>query len=207
MTRKLLPILLLLACNGIHPDGTQVYVENQRTDATTVYVSFSGTSVLTPADWTFCEGTGLTCSFQLDGKTTKQLPNKAHAYLNATFSFDAPVGCGATKAEVNVNNPDWYDILDVSLVDGYNEKLEISATPTGGKAVKIGPPVGKDGNEAVFGVFPYGCDICVARQDPPCDIPTGKSGCKKGTQYDPDVPCQWQGPVKGGGGDVTVSLL
>ena len=45
------------------------------------------------------------------------------------------------------------------------------------------------------------------RQNPPCGITKGTTGCKKGTQYDPDVPCQWQGPTKGGGGTVTVSLV
>jgi hypothetical protein len=34
-----------------------------------------------------------------------------------------------------------------------------------------------------------------------------KDGCKAGTQYKPDVPCQYQGTVKGGGGAVTVTLL
>jgi hypothetical protein len=69
-----------------------------------------------------------------------------------------------------------------------------------------GPPAGASGNESVLGIFPYGCDICVARQAPPCGIPTGSDGCKTGTQSNPAVPCQLQGAVKGGGGTLAVSL-
>ena len=71
----------------------------------------------------------------------------------------------------------------------------------------LGPPVGPTGNEKVFGVFPFGCDICVARHSPPCGIKPGKEGCKTGSQYKPDVPCQYQGTVLGGGTAVTIALV
>jgi len=205
----LIPFSLLLscACPNMH-GGTDVSVSNGKTTGTTVYVSFGADSAITAGDWSFCSGSGLNCNFELAANTTKPLPNPEGQYLNATFSFDDPVGCGVTKAEVNVNNPSWYDILDVSLVDGYSNKVEISATPTGESATNLGPPNGQTGNEEIFGVFPYGCDICVERQSPPCGIPTGKVGCKAGTQYDPDPPCQYQGPNKGGGGlSVDVTLM
>ncbi len=203
--RRLLPVVLFLAgCDAT----TSVSIENRRAVDTTVFVAFGADSVVNGDTWDFCSGDELSCSFPLAGNTTKPLPTPNGAYLNATFSFGQPVGCNTTKAEFNINNPKWYDVLDVSLVDGYNDPIQISVTPTGdAKATQIGPPVGKEGNENVFGVFPYGCDICVERQNPPCGISKGKSGCKEGTQYDPKVPCQWQGPKKGGGGQITVSLL
>jgi len=207
--KRFLPLLLLAGCNGA--SGTQVTVQNERSVATTVYVAFGAGSKVNAASWSFCSGSGLTCSFDLTPKNTagsaRLLPNASADYLNATFSFDAAVGCGVTKAEVDVNNPSWYDTLDVSLVDGYSDNVQIYAAPSGGGPATLGPPVGATGNEKVYGVFPVGCDICVERQNPPCGIAKGKTGCKTGTQYDPDVPCQWQGPVKGGGGTVTISLM
>jgi hypothetical protein len=73
--------------------------------------------------------------------------------------------------------------------------------------VLLGPPKGKDGNEKVLGLFPYGCDVCVARVSPPCGIPKGRIGCKHGTQYKPDVVCQYQGPQKKRGNQKIVVRL
>lgn len=171
----------------------------------TVYVAFGADSTVTADTWSFCNGSGLNCTFDLKG--TQDLPLNGD-YINATFAFNHAVGCGATKAEVNMNKSDWYDVLDVSLVDGYSNKVQITVTPDGGTAEQLGPPVGQDGNEAIEGVFPYGCDICTARQSPPCGIPTGGTGCKAGTQYDPKPPCQYQGKTMGGGGStVLVELI
>ena len=184
----------------------QVALANPAT--TSVYFSFGADSKIQAADWaSFCTVTSpLTCNFTMTG--SQALPNPQGKYLNVTLAFGAAVGCGGTKAEINVNNPTWFDILDVSLVDGYSNKIEIDYTPPGSTtATKLGPPLGKDGNEKVLGVFPYGCDICTARQKPPCGIAAGGTGCKAGTQYKPDVPCQFQGAVKGGGGTVVVTLL
>lgn len=169
-----------------------------------VYVSFGADSVVQPADWqSLCAITGpLNSRCALKGATV--LP--VRGYLNATFAFGAPVGCGSTKAEVNINNPKWFDVLDVSLVDGASNAVGIVYTAPGSAPVQLGPNVRGD-NSKVFGVFPLGCDICTARQNPPCGIAPGKDGCKKGTQYKPDVPCQVQGTIKGGGGTVVVSAL
>jgi hypothetical protein len=153
----------------------------------------------------FCSGSGLTCSFVLAKHATKNVP-LAGKYLNATVSFDAPVTCGVTKAELNLNNEAWFDTLDVSLVDGFSNLVAIDAVSSAG-SVTLGPPNGVAGNEKVFGLFPNGCDICTARQTPPCGMTPGTDGCKTGTQYKPDVPCQWQGPTMGGGTQAAVRLV
>ena len=195
-------IFAVLAIASCHcsPDGdpTIVSVKNATDNPTTVYVSFGSDSKVNGGDWSFCSGSNDKCSFALGAHGTKAMPTSSK-YLNATFAFGQEVGCGATKAEVNVNNPSWYDILDVSLVDGFSNKIQIEAMPDGQKPITLGPPASQTGNEKVYGLYPYGCDICVERQNPPCGITKGKFGCKKGTQYDPDVPCQWQGSQKGGG--------
>jgi hypothetical protein len=192
---------------GIRP--SVLAVENLTNDPTTVFVAFGADSVVLPGAWPFCTGSGLNCTFPLGKRMLKSLPLGGN-YLNATFSFGAAVTCGITKAEINANNPKWYDTLDVSLVDGYSNKISISTLAFGQKpsqAVLLGPPKGKEGNEKVFGLFPYGCDVCVARQSPPCGIPKGRAGCKGGTQYKPDVVCQYQGPQKNlGNQKITIRL-
>jgi len=182
-----------------HKPGTTVVVSNESQEDVTVYVAFGSNSVIVPTSWAFCKNpSGLTCDFVLAKKTAIPLPLSGQ-YLNATFSFKKPVGCGASKAELNVNNPKWYDITDVSLVDGFNGNIEIEVDGT-----KLGPTRGAGGNEKVLGVFPYGCDICVARQSPPCGIKPGIEGCKTGSQYNPDVPCQHQGTKMGDGSSIRV---
>ena len=220
MSRCLFALVLFAAffggCRGCgcvpEPDfdsagGSKVFVENLSYAPTTVHVTFGASSVI--KSWTFCapaDGSQTACTFLLKDK--KELPTKG-AYLNATISFDAPMGCGVTKAEIDANNPKWYSTIDVSLVDGYSNRIAVVVQPhvSGVDAAVLGPPVDEvDGNEWVFGLFPYGCDICVERQNPPCGIAKGKEGCKEGTQYDPDVPCQYQGLVKGGGETITIQL-
>lgn len=199
--RSLIPLLLVLNCPPGPPGPTsnpRVSVENTRLTPIDVYVSFGSDSQITQSDWAFCAGEKLSCSFSLEAQTAKPLPTSGK-YLNATFSFEKPVGCQTTKAELNINNPTWYDILDISLVDGYNAKVGIETEDEAGGSLTLGPVLGPAGNDKAFGVFPYGCDICVARQDPPCGIDKGKDGCKTGSQYNPDVPCQYQAGTKGGG--------
>lgn len=185
-------------------------VANRTRAATVVKVSFGAASKVSTAQWAaFCKETSkLNCQFEVPAMGNLDLP-LANRHLNATLSFDGS-GCGATKAELDMNNPAWFDTYDVSLVDGYSNNIAIEVAPTNGVdggVVTLGPPLGKDGNANVFGLFPYGCDICVARQQPPCGIPSGGSGCKAGTQYAPAVPCQYQGPQKGGGGVTVVVAL
>jgi len=175
---------------------------------TKVYVSFGSDSKIVAADWkTFCTpSAALKCGFTLPKKKSQNLP-LGGKYLNATIAFGAPVGCGSTKAELNINNPKWYDILDISLVDGFNLPLVMSVKNAKG-TFTFGPVMSSKGNEKLYGVFPLGCDVCVARKSPPCGQKPGKDGCKGGTQYKPDVPCQYQGPTMGGGGaTILVTLL
>lgn len=204
----LVVMVVFASCRCPKPPPTSnkstVSVKNDTDADTIVYVAFGSNSVVLPssAGWSFCAATSnLTCSFKLQAHTSQDLP-LAGQFLNATMAFGAGVGCGSTKAEMTVNNPKWYDVLDVSLVDGFSNKISIAVGDT-----MLGPPVGRDENEKVYGLFPYGCDICVARQSPPCGIPVGKAGCKGGTQYAPDVPCQFQGPTMGGGSAIVVALL
>lgn len=203
--RLIIIAAMLSSCNG-GGSSTSLKIANDQEGAIEVFVSFGSDSAITANDWTFCKGSGLNCNFNLAGRSSQPLPNPQGKYLNATFSFGSPVGCGVTKAEVNLNNPKWYDTFDVSLVDGYSNNIEMVYTPPEGKAQTLGPPKGETGNEKVYGIFPYGCDICVERQNPPCGIAKGKQGCKEGTQYDPDVPCQVQGTTMGGGGSLEVRL-
>ncbi len=164
-----------------------------------VYIAFGADSIIT--SWPACPTTSrLNCQMPLSAGVTAPMPLNGK-YLNATISFNAPVTCNTTKAELNLNNPKWYDIADVSLVDGYSNNIEIDVGST-----RLGPPNGKEDNEKVLGLFPLGCDICTARQNPPCGMSPGRSGCKAGTQYKPNVICQWQGSVKGGGTAVKVLL-
>jgi len=196
------------------PQGTGLTLSNPSSASVVVSASFSASSTVLPASWPFCLGSGLTCQFLLPAQADQALPLAGQS-LNVTLTFqpagEGGVGCGTTKAEFNINNPSWYDIIDLSLVDGYSTALGITITPTDAgadAATVLGPVTSAHGNEKAFGVFPLGCDICVARQTPSCDASVGTSGCKTGTQYNPDVPCQYQGAVMGGGGAmVTVTYL
>lgn len=211
-------VLTLVSCTKVEcpspvaPKGaapfqlpSQVVVVNATDKDTTVYFAFGADSVVLPGAWSFCTATSaLNCSFPLKHGSAKILPSAG--YLNVTITFDAAVGCGTTKAELNVNNPNWYDVVDVSLVDGYSNDILIDFSDAAGNK-RLGPVLGKKGNEKNFGVFPLGCDICTARQNPPCGMTPGSDGCKKGTQYNPDVPCQYQGATKGGGANIIVALV
>jgi len=169
----------------------------------TVYVAFGADSAVTSSTWaSWCTPAGaLNCSFTLTGDKPLDLGG---AYLNATFSAGAPVGCGSTKAELNVNNPQWYDTYDVSLVDGFNRPIEIRYTPPGAAEPQVFAAMAATGNENAVGVFPLACDICSASQNPPCGRSPGGAGCHGGTQYAPVPVCQAQGTVKQGGGSTTV---
>lgn len=172
-----------------------VTLTNKQSVPTTVSINFGADSQITADDLEgFCSsptGSNLNCRLTLTGNESKPLPNPSFKYVNMTLAFNALVGCGATKAEMTLNNPKWHDVLDVSVVDGFNEKIQITITPTGGAATTLGPPKGQLGNQKVFGVFPYGCDLCAAIKGPPCGN-AGKEQCKGGTETKPDVICQYQ---------------
>jgi len=169
-----------------------VRITNRQGAQTKVYISFAADSVLKPSDLPFCTVTGpLNCEFTLAPNSSQDVPNPQARYLNMALAFNAPVTCGSTKAEVLVNNPSWYDVLDVSVVDGFNETIQMNVTPTGRQTTQLGPPVGQLGNQKVFGVFPYACTICAGIKNAPCGD-AGAGQCKGGTETRPDVLCQYQ---------------
>jgi hypothetical protein len=190
-------VALVLALQGTGEAQTeaknkQVRITNTQSVPARVYINFAADSVLKPTDLPFCEVVGsLNCQFTLGVNSSQDIPNPQAKYFNMALSFNAPVTCGSTKAEVLVNNPKWFDVLDVSVVDGFNEKIQMNLTPTGGQVIQLGPPVGKLGNQKVFGVFPYACTICAGIKDAPCGD-AGKGECKLGTESKPDVLCQYQ---------------
>ena len=189
------PLLLVLCQSAAAQTGAKnesVRLTNQQGAPAEVYINFATDSVLKPTDLPFCKVTGpLNCQFTLAAHSSQDFPNPGAKYLNMALAFNAPVNCGSTKAEVIANNPKWYDILDVSVVDGFNEKIQMNLTPTGGQVTQLGPPAGKLGNQKVFGVFPYGCTICAGIKNAPCGD-AGAGECKAGSESKPDVPCQYQ---------------
>jgi hypothetical protein len=191
---------------------SHVRVANRTGTPTTAYVSFGADSKVTT--FPFCGDAG-GCSFNLAAGASQDLPTGG-AYLNITLSFDQAVGCKVSLGEVNVNNPAWNeDTANISLVNGWSNDLEITSSlpdASADAAIVLGPTKGPNGNETVFGVYPNGCDICVAKQSPPCGItpcgsPDGSPGicgCKAGTQYAPTVPCQ---ASFARGQDITLALV
>jgi|GEM_PF-1399135 len=182
-----------------------VKLTNRKDSPVIAYINFGADSQIQANDLGgFCTATGkLNCNLTLQANTSVLLPNSSYKYLNMALAFNKPVTCGSTKAEVIANNPNWFDILDVSVVDGFNEKIQMNVT-SGGRTVQLGPPVGKTGNRNVFGVFPYGCTICAGIKDAPCgDAGTGE--CKGGTESKPDSLCQYQ--MNETEGEIDVILL
>lgn len=194
--------------------GTTLEIENKSSDGVEVYVAFGAHSIITPTspEWEFCteeKSYPMVCDFSLGPDVTRVLP-LAGTYFNAAISFGGAVTCGTTKAEFDLNSTTWYDVMDLSLVDGFNAALSIEVEEPGnldaGPTV-LGPVLKERGNERAFGVFPLACDVCVARQSPPCGYSRGPSAeCKKGSQSDPDVVCQYQATMMHGA-DTAVKLV
>jgi len=185
-------------------------VQNRTEKSVTVFISFGADSEVT--SFPFCGDSG-GCSFPLAQGGTQNLETGG-AYLNATISFDAAPGCNVSLGEINISNPAWTnDTANISLVNGWSRDIEIDVTAPDGGVIPLGPTQGPKGNASVFGVYPNGCDICVARQSPPCGIspcgtPDGSPpscGCKQGTQYNPSIPCQ--ASFARDGATVTVAIV
>src|SRR5215470_17934955 len=181
---SLLLVLSTSAAAQTEAKSKTVQLTNQQNTPAEVYINFAPDSVLKPSDLPYCKVT-------LAAHASQEVPNPGNKYLNMAVAFNAPVSCGSTKAEVVANNPNWYDVLDVSVVDGFNEKIQMNVTPTGGNVTQLGPPVGKLGNQKIFGVFPYGCTICAGIKNAPCGD-AGAGECKTGSESKPDVLCQYQ---------------
>jgi hypothetical protein len=176
-------------------------------------VSFGADSKVRPSDWPFCGPVPSGCSFPLPSKEVRVLPTGGK-YLSANLSFNAPGSCagtGVSLGEVTINGADngKYDTTDISLVNGWNADLSIEVS----NAKTLGPTHGAYSGMNVYGVFPNGCDLCVAKQHPPCpwQHPCGGPdggpgcGCHAGTQYNPSPVCQVTGVARGS--VVTVVLL
>lgn len=190
MLRWIVLLVALVSCQRplvAASASSSLVVANRTGQSTTVYVSFGANSVV--RGWSFCVGSP-TCSFRLAAGETRLLPSNGRA-LNVTIAFGSAPSCGTTVSEVNFSIPGWnQDTANISLVNGWSNDVQIDVS--GSRT--LGPTQGPNNNATVFGVYPNGCDICVARQRPPCGItpcPTpGSCGCKSGSQYNPAVPCQ-----------------
>ena len=195
---------------------TEARVRNGSLSPAVAYVTFAADSKV--RGWGFCEPVPSGCRFPIASKETVALPTTG-SYLSANISFNAPGSCagtGATLGEVTINGPQGgkYDTVDISLVNGWNVDVEIEVAGPAGPALLLGPTHGIGSGIDLFGVFPNGCDICVAKQHPPCpwQKPCGgpdgggpACGCHKGTQYNPSPVCQDTGVARGS--VVTVVLL
>jgi len=193
----------------------KVIIKNMQTATAQVNINFSDISGINKSNLgTLCDKRGTTsnlnCGFDLGPGEQKEISNPAYKMLSMSLAFNKLVGCGSTKAELTINAKG-DDVFDVSVVDGFNEKIAMIFEPASGNQVKLGPPCGLSGNERVYGVFPYGCDICAARLTPPkaCGpFPPGKSGCKSGTENKPGVICQYPLNQRGqDSGVITIYLM
>lgn len=193
----------------------KVIIKNMQKTKAEVNINFSDISEINKSNLgSLCDKRGtssnLNCGFDLGPNEQKEITNPSFKKLSMSLAFNKFVGCGATKAELTVNwNTD--DNFDVSCVDGFNEKIAMIFTYGNAQQVKMGPPNGKTGNENVYGVFPYGCDICAGRLSPQkaCGpYPLGNSGCKSGTEHNPSVICQYSlNHPNEDKGEITIYLL
>lgn len=152
------------------------------------------------------------CNFDLAAGDSKTLTSDTKWY-NLSIAFNAPgnvIRCPVTQAELNVNTPTpKNDAFNVSLVNGYNEKIQMTFKPETGAIIQTDIPANAiglaSGNENKKGVYPSGCTICTYRLNPPsyqqdkncpdykgnltagCHFPQGKEFEKK-----PNVPCHFE---------------
>jgi hypothetical protein len=174
-------------------------VVNLSDAGTEVYVSFGAGSEVDGSTWTFCTPTPSGCAFPLDSDASRVLPAGSKE-LSVNISFDQPGGCqgsGIDLGEFTIN-AGAYDTADISMVNGWNADMRIDVVD-GEHHLTLGPTQGPDSGAGIYGIFPNGCDICVARQNPPCawqtecGTPEGGGapcGCQGGTQYNPSPVCQ-----------------
>lgn len=153
------------------------------------------------------------CNFDLAGNGATKTITVDNKWYNLSIAFNAPgnvIRCPVTQAELNVNTPTpRNDAFNVSLVNGYNEKIQMTFKPETGAAIQTDIPVNAigiaSGNENKKGVYPSGCTICTYRLNPPsyqqdknCPNYNGnlKTGCHfpQGQEYEkkPNVPCHFE---------------
>jgi hypothetical protein len=198
-------LLVLMLAGGaqaqnpcLAPKNKTVTITNTQGQPATIFINFGADSAINANDLgSLCgkPNSPLNCQFQLGPNGSQQIPNPQMKYINMTLAFNAPITCGTTKAEMTVNNPNFCDVFDVSVVDGFNERMQITVDERPvGQLVTLGPPLGLTKNQNVFGVFPYGCDRCAANVSPPpaCGPYPGNSACHAGTEFNPIPVCQYQ---------------
>lgn len=195
-----------------------VIIKNGTNAAAKVYISFGADSQINknnigfPCTFFNQEPRGLQCGFDLAAGQPKQISQKGKI-LNMTVGFNKAPGCGVTISEINVNRPGaGADATNISLVDGFNEKIVVQYDHPTNKAAsfKIGPPCGKTGNEKVLGVYPFGCDGCAVRKAPQSacgPYPPGNQGCHAGTEFAPSPKCQINFGANQVDGTVTMILV
>jgi len=181
---------------GMEPKHKKIVLVNNQSSAAAVFINFGADSAINVTNLgSFCDSQStppLNCHLTLAANSSEELPNPDFKYVNLALAFNNAVTCGATKAEAIANNPNWYDIMDVSVVDGFNNKIEIDATEKGSTTpVILGPPAGMTGNQLLFGVFPFACTQCAAILNAPCGS-NGPGECHAGTESNPSPPCQYQ---------------
>lgn len=181
---------------AMDPKHKKIVLVNNQSSAADVFINFGADSKINVSNLGgFCDSQSiapLNCHHTLAANNSEELPNPDFKYVNLALAFNHVVDCGATKAEVIANNPNWYDIMDVSVVDGFNNKIEIDATEPHKPSVILGPPAGMTGNQTLFGVYPYECTICADLGAQPCQMNGNKAECHAGTESNPIPPCQYQ---------------
>src|SRR5271155_3652036 len=94
---------MVMTHTGINANPSTVTLVNESSVNIMAYIAFGADSVVLPSSITACNvDAGLTCQFMVPAHENANLPLGGQ-YLNATVSYGAPVACGSTKAEVNVN--------------------------------------------------------------------------------------------------------
>jgi hypothetical protein len=166
------------------------------------------------------------CNFDLTPSSKGiTLPNDKKWY-NMSIAFNAPgnvIRCLATQAEYNVNVSPGGDSFNISLVNGYNEPIQMTFQPDRGPILQTDVPVNAigtmSGNERKLGVFPSGCSLCTFRdnpprreQDPNCPDYNNDwtTGCKAGgrdRENNPDVKCQFNLDQTQNKGILTITLI
>ena len=160
-------VLVILVALPASAEKT-VFIKNGTNATAKVYIAFGADSQVTmknigfPCTFFNAEPRGLNCGFDLPAGQQKQIGQKGQI-LGMSVGFNKAPGCGVTLGEVFVNKTGpGAEAIDISVVDGFNEKIVIEYDNPANKAAsfKIGPPCGLKDNQKVLGVFPHGCSDC-----------------------------------------------
>src|SRR5580658_10235186 len=85
---------------------------NKQSSAAEVFINLAADSKVNVNSLLgFCDSEStppLNCHLTLAANTSLNIPNPNFQYINFAVSFNHSVSCGATKAEVIGNNPNWF---------------------------------------------------------------------------------------------------